>query len=110
MPSPLRPWHWGRRMRKKASRPDLRAARATYRRVKQEAEKEDGRYGDLAVAIAGHILEGAQREATAGGDRRPPDSKSQGGSVDMKLKDIMTREVEVVRPDSTLQEAATKMK
>jgi CBS domain-containing protein len=28
----------------------------------------------------------------------------------MKLKDIMTREVEVVRPDSTLQEAATKMK
>jgi CBS domain-containing protein len=28
----------------------------------------------------------------------------------MKIKDVMTRDVETVRPDQTLQEAATKMK
>src|SRR5262249_21362833 len=34
----------------------------------------------------------------------------QGGSAHMKLKDLMTPEVEVVRTDSTLQEAAARMK
>jgi CBS domain-containing protein len=37
------------------------------------------------------------------------DEKSHGGRI-MQLRDVMTRDVEVVRPESTLAEAARKMK
>jgi hypothetical protein len=38
--------------------------RKLYERVRKEAAKEDGKYGDLAASIAGRILEDAKREDT----------------------------------------------
>jgi CBS domain-containing protein len=73
-----------------------------YERIKQSAEKS-GRYGNRAEEVAARTVMEHPKERCHKRGQEPREAT-------MLLRKIMTRNVEVIRPDATLEEAAEKMK